>query len=121
MGFKLLFEPKAKILHYGIPPETNFKTYMQSERKMGRDHYTALKTYNRVHGRIPTNKYLLLFFFPFLFILRTTREIYKLMSVRHFRRRFFSFILVVCLGGFTWTFSYLTTACNDKNKYSKIQ
>lgn len=104
-GYRILFDPKAKAMHFGTIPEMTTQLYLAAERKMGAAHFRA-QTFNRfIFPRLPMNKYLVLPFVPLVIIARTIRELYKLLRVR---RRASDILAVpyLVLGSITWGLSY---------------
>lgn len=109
LGYKVLFDPNAKVLHFGIIPNLSIASYLARERKMGEAHFSAQTVNNTIFGRLPTNKYVVLLFFPSLVLSRSAREIYKLLRVR----RIASDLLIIrylVYGSVTWALSYVQSA-----------
>jgi glycosyltransferase involved in cell wall biosynthesis len=103
--YRILFEPNAKVVHFGIPPEMSTYSYMARERRMGAAHFGA-QTVNRfIFGRLPMNRYLVLPFVPLIMLSRATRELWKLLRVRRMATDIFA-IPYLLLGSVMWGLSY---------------
>ena len=109
LGYKILFDPNAKVLHFGIIPDLSLASYLAREQKMGEAHFSAQTVNDTIFGRMPSNKLLVLLFFPSLVLSRSTREIYKLLRVR----RIASSLLIspyLVFGSIIWALSYVRCA-----------
>jgi glycosyltransferase involved in cell wall biosynthesis len=106
LGYKILFEPKAKVLHFGIIPNLNVVSYLARERKMGEAHFCAQTVNKTILGHLPTNKYVVLLFFPSLAMSRLAREAYKLLRVRR-KASDLLIIRYLVYGSATWALSYV--------------
>ncbi len=114
VGYKILFEPQAKILHFGIRSDLNFSSYLSRERKTGEAHFKAQVVNKNMFGRLPMNPVLVSFFIPSIIIARVARESYKLFRIPNFTKQ--AFALMPCLlgGGFMWSCGYFKIAFGKK-------
>jgi len=104
-GYRILFKPDAKVVHFGITPEMSTHSYMARERMMGAAHFGA-QTVNRfIFGRLPMNRYLVLPFVPLIVLSRATRELWKLLRVRRVATDIFA-VPYLLLGSVMWGLSY---------------
>ena len=106
-GYKILFEPKAKILHYGTRADLKFQSYLRKEWKRGEDHFKAQAIDRNMFGRMPMNPVILSIFVPSLFAARISRDSYKLLRVPNFARFALACIPYLLSGGFVWSFGYV--------------
>jgi glycosyltransferase involved in cell wall biosynthesis len=109
LGYTILFDPNAKVLHFGIIPNLSLGSYLAREQKMGEAHFSAQTVNDTIFGRMPSNKLLVLLFFPSLVLSRSTRQMYKLLRVR----RIASSLLIspyLVFGSVTWSLSYVRSA-----------
>lgn len=113
-GYKILFDPKAKILHFGIRSDLNFSSYLYRESKLGEAHFKAQTVNKNMFGRIPMNPILLPIFVPSITVARIARESYKLLRIPNFTRQAIVFVPYLLGGGFMWSCAYFRTAFRRK-------
>jgi glycosyltransferase involved in cell wall biosynthesis len=104
-GYRILFEPNARVMHFGIIPKMTTHSYLTRERKLGAAHFRA-QTFNKfIFPRLPMNRHLVLPIVPLIIIARATRELYKLLRVRRLAPDIFAVPYLV-LGSIMWGSSY---------------
>lgn len=104
-GYRILFEPNAKVVHFGIAPKMSTYSYMARERKMGAAHFGAQTVNKSIFGRLPMNRHLVLPFVPLIMLSRATRELWKLLRVRRVVTDIFV-VPYLLLGSVMWGMSY---------------
>ena len=119
-GYRILFEPSAKVVHFGITPEMSTSSYMAREQRMGAAHFGA-QTVNRfIFGRLPMNRYLVLPFVPLIVLSRATRELWKLLRVRRLATDIFA-VPYLLLGSVMWGLSYARASrFSEKKRMGEI-
>ncbi|MCJ7634618.1 glycosyltransferase [Candidatus Bathyarchaeota archaeon] len=105
-GYRVIFEPKAKVLHFGILPTMTLNDYLAKERKMGAAHFRAQISNKFIFGRLPMDKKLVILFSPMIFFSRAARELYKLLRVRRCISDI-SAIPILVMGSINWALAYV--------------
>jgi glycosyltransferase involved in cell wall biosynthesis len=106
-GYKILFEPQAKILHFGIRDDLKFESYLRREWKNGEAHFKAQAINKNMFGRIPMNPLASSIFAPSIMMARIARESYKLLRIPNFARHAITCIPYLLSGGFVWSCAYV--------------
>ena len=111
-GFRILFDPAAKVLHFGTPPNMAPYFYMKKEIKRAKAHFYAQTINRNIFGRLPMHHYLVVLFAPSIVLMRTLREIYKLKYTSVWRVPA-KFLVVphIIMGGLIWGFAYVHEVC----------
>ena len=112
MGFRILFDPAAKVLHFGTPPNMTPHFYMKKEIERAKAHFYAQTINQNIFGRLPMHRFCAVLFTPSIVFMRTLREIYKLKYTSACQAS--EKILVVptiIIGGFIWSFAYVREVC----------
>lgn len=105
-GYRVIFDPKAKVLHFGILPTMTLNDYLAKERKMGEAHFKAQLSNKFIFGRLPMDKKMVLLYSPLIVVSRAVRELYKVLRVR--RCAFdISAVPILVIGSLNWTLSYV--------------
>lgn len=120
-GYKILFEPQAKILHLGIRDDLEFESYLRREWKNGEAHFKAQAINKNIFGRIPMNPLGLSLYFPSLIMARIARESYKSLRIPNFARYAITSVPYLFSGGFVWSFACLKTSFSQKEMKSLVQ
>ena len=105
-GFRILFEPNAKAVHFGIIPKMSKYSYLARERRMGAAHFGAQTVNKFIFGRLPMNRYIVSPFVPLIILARSTRELWKLLRVRRIAADVF-ILPYLLLGSVVWGLSYV--------------
>jgi len=108
-GYRIVFEPRAKVVHFGIVPTMTLREYAARERKTGAAHFRAQTIEKAIFGRLPMHRYMVLPFVPLIVLMRTVREICKLLRVRRSAADAFALPLLL-LGSAVWSLSYARTS-----------
>jgi cellulose synthase/poly-beta-1,6-N-acetylglucosamine synthase-like glycosyltransferase len=108
LGFKLLFDPAAKVLHYGTSPNMSTRSFIAKEIEMGQAYFYCQIRNKKLLGRLPTQRFFVLLLIPSIISVRILRQIYKLKYLPTLARP----LLIPCLimGGIVWGFSYAKEA-----------
>jgi glycosyltransferase involved in cell wall biosynthesis len=112
MGFRILFVPAAKVLHFGMPPIMTPNCYIKKEIERAKAHFHAQTVNQKIFGRLPMHRFGVVFFAPSIVFMRTFREIYKLISTST-SQSFEKYLILphLIIGGFVWSFAYLHEVC----------
>ena len=108
LGFKLLFDPAAKVSHYGTKPNMSFRSYLEKEIERGKAYFHVQIRNKRMYRRLPMHRLLVLLFAPSIILSRILREIYKLKYVRASAKPLLLPFIVI--GGFIWGCTYVKEA-----------
>lgn len=108
LGFELLFDPSAKVLHYGTEPDMLSRSYFEKEIQFGRAYFHVQIRKKNIFRRLPVHRVFVLLFAPSIIIARIFREVYKLKYVRASTNPFLLPIMV--MGGLTWGCTYVKEA-----------
>ena len=106
-GYKILFDPKAKILHYGIPPNMTLDSYICIENIWGKTHYKVQMINKYIWGRLPMNKIVALLLGPSIVFARIARELFKLFRFSNITRNTFTLLPYLGIGGVAWATAYV--------------
>lgn len=119
MGFKILFESKAKVLHIRNNHLMNLNSYIKKEKKRGQAHFLAQTVNKHIFGRLPMNPLLVLPFMPLIATARTCRELYKLRRLFNLTK-YISYLPHIVMGGLAWSFGYTKEAFSHSKRKQKL-
>ena len=105
-GYRVLFEPKAKVTHFGISPTMTLNDYLTRERKLGAAHFRVQVSNKFIFGRLPMDKKIVVLFSPMIIFSRATRELYKLLRVRRCASDIYA-IPILIMGSMNWALTYV--------------
>jgi glycosyltransferase involved in cell wall biosynthesis len=105
-GYRVIFEPKAKVTHFGIPPTMTLNDYLTKERKLGAAHFRAQISHKFIFGRLPMGKKMVILFSPMIIFSRATREVYKMLRVRRCASDIYA-IPILVMGSVNWALTYV--------------
>lgn len=111
MGFSILFDPAAKVLHFGTPSNMTPYFYIKKEIERAKAHFYAQTINKNIFGRLPMNHYCAVLFAPSIVLARTLREIYKLKYTHLCEFAKFLVVPHIIMGGFIWGFAFVHEAC----------
>lgn len=105
-GYRIIFDPKAKVQHLGVSPTMTLNDFLTKERQLGAGHFRAQISYKFIIGRLPMDKKMVILFSPMIVLSRTGRELYKLVRVRQCTSDIFAIPLLV-MGSINWALAYI--------------
>jgi glycosyltransferase involved in cell wall biosynthesis len=105
-GYRVIFDPKAKVFHFGILPTMTLNDYLSKERKLGAAHFRAQISYKFIFPRLPMDKKMVILFSPMIIFSRAVRELYKLLRVRRCAYDI-SALPILVMGSINWGLSYV--------------
>jgi len=105
-GYLVIFDPKARVTHFGVPPTMTLNEYLTKERKLGAAHFMAQVSYKFIFGRLPMGKKMVILFSPMIVFSRATRELYKMLRVRRRASDIYA-IPILVMGSVNWALTYV--------------
>lgn len=105
-NYQIIFEPAAKVTHFGITPTMTLRAYLTKEQKMGAAHFKAQTCNKYIFGRLPMEPKMVIIYAPMIMISRAVRETYKLLRVRR-RAEDILALPTLLMGSFNWASAYV--------------
>lgn len=99
-GLAVLFDPNPRVMH--IYPRMSFEDYLSKKRTEGKAYHLLQIPY-----KLPTSVFEAVLFAPFLFLLRSFRDIINLVRYLPFKPLSFILVPYVFVGSAFWTLGYL--------------
>lgn len=124
-GFKILFDPAPKVLHYNVAYEQESKkaliAYMEREKQLGKTHFLAQVSERSITGRLPMQPLAIIFLTPSVVLARILRQLAKIIESKNSAKLTLKCIPHIVLGGILWGFSYGGKAFSYSLKKGKIR
>jgi hypothetical protein len=109
LGFKILFDPQAKVLHFGVKPAMHMLSYIRKELNRGKNHYRTQLINQNLFGRLPISPFVSIPFYPSIVIMRGFRELIKVGRASTFRNSVL-FLPHIIVGALIWSTAYIKEA-----------
>ena len=104
-GSKIIFDPDAKVLHFGVNPTMSSYSFMINEIERAKAHLYAQISNQNIFGRLPMHRVSALLFTPSIVLSRIIRQIVKLKYSK--APRILILLPYIMMGGLIWGFTYV--------------